>query len=1253
MLPNTRIKVFNKQTKIMKKTVVKQRLLHRIMKITLIQFVLAVVFSTITMANSVNGQRKLDTKVTVSITNVTLENALSQLEKKANVKFSYNSRISQLGLKVSVDAVEENLADVLAIILKPLNISYSEVSNQIILENKESQNGEFSGFGISKTVSEKLTVAPIVKGKVVDQSGMPLPGATVLAKGTKKSVITDFDGNFTIDMPENSTRLIISYIGMTSQEVGIKSTPLTIVLIENEQSLKEVVITTGYEKTSKRTFTGAISKITGKELMVEGVIDISRMIEGKAAGVTVQNVTGTFGTAPKITVRGSSSIFGDTKPLWVIDGIVQEDIVNLSFADLASGNSETLISSSIAGLNASDVLSIEVLKDASATSIYGSRSLNGVVVVTTKQGRRDSPLNITYSLDQTVRTVPSYSQFDILNSQETMSVLKEMESKGFLELPATAQTRYGGVYNILANAVNTYDATAGTFGVKNDIPSKNAFLKKYELANTDWFKVLFRQSITQNHSLSFSGGGKNNSFFASLAFYSDPGWTIADNVQQISSNLKNTFYINDKVNLTLSTQASIRDQQAPGSYDSLRDGVSGSTTRDFDINPFSYVLNTNRALRPYDDNGNYEYYRNNWAPINIVEELQNNYMDIKVKDIRFQADLAYKLSPKLTYNLTANARYANTIREHNILEKSNIVGAYNAQETTIVRDANIFLYQDPDNLTAPKVSVLPNGGILRKFGNDLTSYNIRNSFNYKNVFSEKHEVEALFGQELRSVDRGSNNFTAYGLQYDRGLTAFTDPRILEKLINGGESYYSFNEERERTVGFFGKVGYTYDRRYTGSLTGRYDGSNRQGNSGSSRWLPTYTFSGKWNVMEESFMKNMQTINTLAFRGSYGLTATAGPATNSLAIYRSFITDRLNLNDRETGLLIADLQNGDLTWEKQFETNLGVDLGILNNRVQFSADIYSRKAFDLVDFVTTSGIGGERIKQGNNADMETKGIEFSINTNNLNNTKLKWSTSLNFSVYNQEITRLQNNPSVLGLVDGTGGNTVGHPRNALYSYQFTGLNNQGLPTFIQADGEGDEVAGANFQDSENVTKYLKYEGTIEPNKTAGFSNTFNYENWSLNIFIVASGGNKVRLNPIYSSVYDDLTVFTKEFTNRWINPGDEALTNIPVIADRRIVANYAAAGSNLNRAYNAYNYSDERVADGSFVRLKNVSIGYEFPKDLKKKLNLNTFSLKASSANPLLIYSDKKLNGQDPEFYRSGGVSQPITSQYTFSLNVSF
>ncbi|MEP7095137.1 MAG: carboxypeptidase-like regulatory domain-containing protein, partial [Flavobacterium sp.] len=228
----------------MKKPVVKQRLLHRIMKITLFQFVLALVFSSVTLANSVNGQRKLDTKVTIAVENLSLDNALSKLEKFAHVKFSYNSRLPQLNQKVSIKANQETLSSILNRILKPLDITYTEISNQIILQN----NLKLESHG-----------DPVIKGKVTDQNGVPLPGATVTAKGTNTFVYTDFDGTFSIKIPVNCHQLVVSYVGMATKEVEAEGTSLTIVLSELEQSLKEVVIT-GYEKTSKRTFTGAVSK---------------------------------------------------------------------------------------------------------------------------------------------------------------------------------------------------------------------------------------------------------------------------------------------------------------------------------------------------------------------------------------------------------------------------------------------------------------------------------------------------------------------------------------------------------------------------------------------------------------------------------------------------------------------------------------------------------------------------------------------------------------------------------------------------------------------------------------------------------------------------------------------------------------------------------------------------------------------------------------------------------------------------------
>ncbi|MDR0229301.1 MAG: SusC/RagA family TonB-linked outer membrane protein [Flavobacteriaceae bacterium] len=1091
-----------------------------------------------------------------------------------------------------------------------------------------------------------------ITGQVISSGdGLPLPGATVFIKGTQQGVSTDMDGKFTINADKDAI-LVIDFVGFTKSEkkVGAQSV-INISLAEEAALMKEVIINTGYQSVTKRKEAGSFARIEAKDLKVDGVVDVSRMIEGKAAGVTVQNVSGTFGAAPKITVRGASSIMGDTKPLWVIDGVVQEDIVNVSFQDLASGNSETLLSSAISGLNSDDVLSIDILKDASATAIYGSRAMNGVVVITTKSGRKDTPMTISYTMENTMRMVPSYSQYDLMNSQETMDVYQELEKKGHIDYASMLYGRYGGVYNMLYRGWNNYDEINDKYVIPNTDPAKYAFLQKYEKANTDWFKTLFRPSITQSHSLSFNGGGKHNAYFASVGFYNDPGWTVADKVSRLTLNMKNTFYVNDKLNISIGVNGSIRNQKAPGTYDGETDAVNGAVKRDFDINPFSYALNTSRALRPYDDNGNYEYHRSNWAPFNILNELDSNYMDIDVKDFKFQLDADYKLTSKLTYNLSAAARYANTKRTHNLTETSNVVGAYNANDNTVVNGQNVFLYKDPKNPAALGVPVMPNGGMRRNFYNDMLSYNVRNTLTYSDIFNDKHELDIFGGTEMRIVDRNSDFYLSHGVQYDKGLTSFPSMDAVQKLLNDNGEYYRFTEERERTVAFFSRIGYTFDRRYTVALTGRYDGSNRQGNVGSSRWLPTWTASGKWNISKEKFMENAHAISNLGLRASYGLTATSGPATNSLAIYKSLITTRQFQENKENGLDINALQNKDLTWEKQYEFNLGLDLGLWNNKVQLVVDAYQRKAFDLIDVVRTSGVGGESLKYGNNADMTTKGLELGLTTTNVTSGDFKWVSTINASIYDQEITSLQNTPRVMEMVQGFGGNVVGRPRNGLYSYKFLGLNNEGLPTFQQAPGETDNIGGANFQDSTNPEGYLVYEGAMEPNKTLGFNNTFTYKNWSLNVFFVASGGNKVRMNPMFSSKYTDMDMFGKDMKDRWMLPGDENRTSVPVIADISQLGNYGA--SNLGVAYNTYNYSTERVADGSFVRLKNISLAYEFPDHFKKSMRFSNFSLRAMATNPWLIYADKKLNGQDPEFFRSGGVAMPVTTQYTLTLNVGF
>jgi TonB-linked SusC/RagA family outer membrane protein len=1093
-----------------------------------------------------------------------------------------------------------------------------------------------------------------ISGNITDANGLPLDGVSIVIDGSNRGVVSDFDGNYSI-LTKTGDVLKISFIGMKTQLITLSdSSIVNVVMVEDLEDLDTVVIT-GYQNVKRELFTGASQTIKAAEIKLDGVADISRALEGRAAGVNVQNVTGTFGAAPRITIRGSSSILGDTKPIWIVDGVIQEEIVNLSFSDLVSGDPNTLLSSAVAGLNASDVESFEILKDASASALYGARALNGVVVITTKTGKRNQKPTFNYSAEFAVRDIPRYNNYDLLNSQETVSIYREMESKGFLNLPDSFQGRYGGIYNIMYRAIDNYDATTGKYELENTPEAKARFLQQYELANTNWFNTLFNTTPTQTHTLSFSSGGKNATSYASLGYYTDGGWTVADRVRRITGNLRNTYYLSDdKLKITTQLQGSIRNQEAPGTFSRQEDVVSGSFTRDFDINPFSYALNTSRAIRPRDNDGNLEYSRYNWAPFNILNEIENNSLELNVIDIKFQGQAEYQINKNLTYNFLGSARYATSNSEHAVKENSNAAGAYRADETTVVQDENTFLFTDPDQPNSRPKVVLPVGGILTTGKNSLVTYTVRNTLDFTKRYNDDvHGIRIYGGQEYRYTDRNQSSSTGYGYQFSRGGTVFTDPDILRKAILEGNDYFSASETRQREVSFFSNVTYDFEKKYVLNVTGNYEGSNRAGKSSKSRWLPTYTIGGKWNVDKEDFIKKSNVISSMAIRPSYGLVALlADNASNNLAIFRNQITDRLNSDDRENYIDIEDLENSELTWEKTLELNLGLDIGFYNNRIRMNFDAYFRKGEDLIDLIRTSGIGGESIKLGNNSEMKTNGVEFQLNTVNVNADKFSWKTGFNISYFNQEITSLKQQPNVFDLVVGTGrGNAVGFPRGSLFSYKFEGLNEWGLPTFFINDPDKNPVSDIDFQETEDILDYLVYEGPTEANISGGLSNNFTYKNWNFSFFISFSAGNKIRLNPSYASEYNDLDVFPREFYNRWLVPGDENITNVPVIASQSLIQSYGA--NQLTRAYNAYNYSTERVADGDFIRMKNISLGYSFDKQIVNRVGLSSFRLSLQTTNPFLIYSDSKLGGQDPEFFRSGGVAYPISRMFTCSLNVGF
>ena len=1081
-----------------------------------------------------------------------------------------------------------------------------------------------------------------VKGNVIfSEDGQPAIGAYVSVEGTKIGSITDVDGNFQITgVPASAKFIVVTYLGAKEKKVAIAD--VMKITVDPDSEVLEGVVVTGMQKMDKRLFTGSTTKVDASEAKIAGLTDISRSLEGRAAGVSVQNVSGTFGTAPKIRVRGATSIYGSSKPLWVVDGVIMEDVVDVSADELSSGDVNTLLSSAIAGLNSDDIESFQILKDGSATSIYGARAMAGVIVITTKKGKAGQS-RISYTGEYTYRLKPSYSTFNIMNSQDQMSIYQELQQKGYLNYADVSNAADSGVYGKMYQLLNEYNPTTGQFSLANTPEAKAAYLREAEYRNTDWFDLLFTNNIQHNHSVSVSSGNEKAHYYASLSAMDDRGWTLQSGVSRFTANLNTTYNISDKLSLAMVSNASYRKQRAPGTLSSDIDAVSGEVKRDFDINPYSYALNTSRTLDPN------ETYTRNYADFNIFNELNNNYIDLKVSDFRLHGELTYKPFTHLELKALGAVKHTSTSTEHYILDESNQAMAYRAMGTSTIRKNNPFLYTDPDDIYALPISVLPEGGIYERQDNTMTGWDFRATGNYSNTFALNHIVNVYGGMEANSVDRHATWFRGWGMQYQMGEIPSYAYQVFKKGAEDNADYYTLSNRHERSSAFFVNGTYSYKGRYTLNGTVRYEGTNKLGKSRSARWLPTWNISGAYNVHEEEWFDNIPVASHLSLKASYSLTADRGPSsvTNSYVVIKSENPWRPFTSVKESQLYISSLANSDLTYEKKRELNIGLDLGLFNNRVNIEADWYSRNNYDLIGIANTAGVGGEVRKYGNIASMKSSGTEFTLSTTNIKTKDFSWTTNFIYSHTHNEVTKLETSKRIIDLVSGNGFAQEGYPVRAIFSIPFRGLNEEGLPTFLDQDGNV-TTTGIYFQTSDpDKLKFLEYSGSADPTDVGSLGNVFKYKGLSLNVFITYSFGNVVRLDPVFKKSYSDLTSMPREFKNRWTVSGDENITTIPVIASK----NQNHNDSHLSYAYNAYNYSTERIAKGDFIRMKEISIAYSLPKSFVEKLKVKDASIKLQATNLFLIYADKKLNGQDPEFFNTGGVAVPVPKQFTLTLKL--
>ena len=908
--------------------------------------------------------------------------------------------------------------------------------------------------------------------------------------------------------------------------------------------------------------------------------------------------------------RGQTSINQEVKPLWVLNGVILQDEIDLKPEDLVSEDAKLLIASAIPGLTAESIESFRVLKDASATAVYGPRAIAGVVEVVTKKGAAGTS-SFTYTNESTFRLIPTYDQYNIMNSQEQMSVIQELMQGGHYEFQNVVTQKNKGIVGRMYELFYELDRQ-GNSRVLNTEAGRRAYLQEAERRNTNWFKQLFQTSVMQNHTLSFSSGNEKSTYYASLSLLSDPGWQKGNKLTQYATNLNANYNLSSKVRLGLITDLSYRDQTTP-----IQDG-------------YNYALNHSRTLNAKD------YYTTNYAPYNIFNEMDNAYIDTDIATLRIQGQLSWKITPKIEAILMGAIRYQNNTQKTEYKENSNWVLSYRAMPNTTVRDNNTNLYKDPNDPFALPVVVLPKGGIREKIDKTSLANNLRATLGYKDTFAEGLHSIALFGGFEMDNAKNTNDLNRnYGLLYNAGNYASFSYLMFKKLQEEFRNYYTVADTENNNQAFFANASYTLKGRYTANGTLRYDASNAFGPSRYLRWMPTWNAGLKWDVSQENFFASLKPLSHLSLKASFGVTAVAPSVSNSLA--QLYINNPWrNSTQRELGLEIQNIANHDLTYEKNQELNIGADLGFLDDRINLSVEWFHRHSYDLIGDIVTQGTGGFTTKKGNMAQMRIRGLEIGLETTNLKTADFSWKTSFIYSRAKNEITELLTTPTIRDMIGYSTSATsqggfarAGYPLKSIFSVPFNGLNDRGLPTFLNEHNQS-TIGGIRF-DSRNVD-FLKYAGTLIPTDKGSFSNTFHYKGISLGVVLTYSYGNVVRLRKL-SNIYTDYGIVPRELNNRWQFAGDETKTNIPVVYTTFMQNAYGY--NEISQAYNTYDYSDIRIAKGDNIRLKEISLGYTFDKDFLRETRIRQLSVKLQATNLALLYADKRLNGDDPDYLVNG------------------
>lgn len=1096
-------------------------------------------FLNIALATELARSQDLNQHISIDVDKKPLKQTLDLIAARAHVAIIYSNTKGIINNEVSVHAKDEPVKKVLTDLLSPLSLSFQLIDDRIVVKFNDS-NPRPPSQGQPQSLSFP------VKGKVTDEKGLPLPGATIKIKGGPAVATTDKNGEFEVKNIPDSTVLQVSFVGyLTKEIVVINSDYLTISLNNGSNQLNEVsVVSTGYQTIPKERATGSFVQVDNSLINRSVSTDVLDRLNGVASGlIFTNNGNHQFGQS-NIEIRGRATLFSNSDPLIVVDNFPYDgDVTNI---------------------NPNDIESITILKDAAAASAWGARSGNGVIVITTKKGHLDSAPTFSFNANTNISAKPDLYYTPQLTSTQYIDVEQHLFNQGAYDAAIS------NGYSALSPAVEIFLAKRnGSISSADSLTAINK-LKGYD-SRQQILKYFYRTSIDQQYQASLSGGGNSEKYFISAGYDKNLNSYVNNNYDRITLNATNTYYLlHNKLelftnlvftNTSTNTGPVIANTAYP--YDQIADANG---------NPLAVANGLRLSYASTAGNGQLL----NWL-YKPLQELENGYSTNSSKSTDYRINLS--LSYKIVKGLKASALYN---YEKGTIEGNNL----NQLQSYYTRNLiNTYTEIDPNSgaITYP----IPLGDILYTNATSISSNNGRFQLNYDNTWG-RHAVNLVAGSEIKDYSTFNSTDALYGYN---SQTA-TNQNSAVNYTAYYPYYYGYNTATiptnttelgtdNRFFSYYAIGSYTYQDKYILSISGRKDESNLFGVNTNQKGVPLYSTGVSWLINKESFYK-LDWLPSLKLRATFGYT---GNVDNSLSAYltstRGFQSQPYNAPYTQ----IVNPPNPSLRWEKDQNINIGIDFGTKGNNITGSIDFWRKNGMDLIGNSPIAPQTGITLYTGNSANTSTKGIDLQINSINLNGV-VKWQTTLLYNYVHSLVTSYKvSNGTNYNVVSANYNNPLqGYPYYAIFSFKYAGLTNTGNPQgYLNGTVSTDYTSIANSQNRSD----LDYNGSATPTSFGSLRNTFNYKGFDLSFNIVYKLGyyfRRTSLNndALYSSGGNNYQM--ADFNNQWQKPGDELHTNVPALI----------YPSNSYRTA-LYTYSNVLVENADNIRLQDLRFGYTFNK----------------------------------------------------------